>query len=76
MNVYNVYLVMHYFYYYVKSRQNTRTMVCSNFIALLGLYMYTGLLQVQQTLEIFLKITFAFLGLTKIMLSRMFDMQY
>ena len=51
-------------------------MVCSNFLAPLGLYMYTGSLQVQQTLETFLKITFASLGLTKIMLSRMFDMQY
>ena len=68
--------MVHYFYYSVKSRQNTRTMVCSNFIALLGLYIYTGLLQVQQTLETFLKITFASLGLMKIMLSRMFDMQY
>ena len=52
--------------------------MCSNFVALLSLYMYTGLLQVQQTqtLETFSKITFASLGLTKIMLSIMFDMQY
>ena len=42
----------------------------------IGFYMYTGSLQVQQTLETFLKITFASLGLMKIMLSRMFDMQY
>ena len=51
---------LHYFYYSVKSHY-TRTLVCSNFIVLLSLHMYTGSPQVQQTLETFLKITFKFL---------------
>ena len=70
---------LNYIYYSVKSHY-TRTLVCSNFIALLSLYMYTGSPQSnskQQTLETFLEITFTSLifKLLKIMLSRMFDMQ-
>ena len=57
-----VFRAVHYFYYSVKSHQNTRTLGCSNFIALLSLYIYTESPQVQQTLQTFLKITFTFLA--------------
>ena len=68
---------VNYIYYSVESHY-TRTLLCSNFIALLSLYMYTGSPQVQQTLETFLEITFTSLifKLLKIMLSRMFDMKF
>ena len=68
---------VNYIYYSVKSHY-TRKLVCSNFIVLLSLYMYTGSPQVQQTLETFLEITFTSLifKLLKSMLSRMLDMQF
>ena len=68
---------VNYVYYSVKSHY-TRTLVCSNFIALLSLYMYTGPPQVQQILETFLEITFTSLifKLLNIMLRRMFDIQF
>ena len=55
----NLFKEVHHIYYPVKSYQNTRIIVSSNFIALLSLYMSTGLQKVQQTLGVFLKISFA-----------------
>ena len=62
MNMQGLFREVHQFYYFVKSHQNTRLLVYSNFIALLNLYMYTGSPQVQQTLGTFLKITLTSLG--------------
>ena len=58
----NLFKEVHHIYHAVKSYQNTRIIVSSNFIALLTLYMSTGLKKVQQTLEAFLKISFTSLS--------------
>ena len=62
MNMQGLFREVHHFYYFVKSHQNTKLLVYSDFIALLSLKMYTGSPQVQQTQETFMKITLTSLG--------------
>ena len=67
---------VHQFYLSLKSHQNTRILVRSNFFALISFCMRTGSPEVQQTLKTFWKITFTSLNCRKFVSSRMFDIRY
>ena len=61
---------VHYFYYSVKSHQNTRTFVSSNFIALFMVCICIQDHHKYKTLEAFLEITFTSLSCWKFELMK------